>query len=691
MKRNPRVVLGEERSDTSLVSDLLSNVYSTVMPHSLRGLTAGEIITEERKVAEIACADMEEHASRVALGYSTAGFTIWQFVSANKATEILTETECGPVRLIRFLPPVKGELSTVSNDRKNDAAKTDDESSIWDEIAKGNGINNGNYGFDSNTADLMFVEAKQDHIMKLCNIRSSRIVEEVSLPAVIDDFKVSPRMVGVMLKNHAAHIFLRSSKANLASSKSFVVPHAHPLVLGMRWVAYGAKSFLESKLDPDGTSSSSSSTSSPILQAQTGWQDITKTLAAGAFRLGEASTKRLSGYLLNPHQQQQQSGITLTPNGSTEETDLSCGCDMIVVRDCVSEKNLCKIADATSHLSFDGSGTLLCSSSSEGQSLYVYALPRGTLLYKFERGLRPAKIISVCFSPDRKWLAVTSARGTTHLFPIHPNGSRPSVQTHVSTFKNGRNLKETLTADTLTQNAVLGWLTSNMLTAASPRQRETRNLTNGNNSINGASPISSPSLNRPRYMMDLQPEVHTTSALAKISSSTSAPVRLVKFLDKSTIRLLSGNGIIEEYRLIPSLVAGNEKEEMERFVLDVKISRAFDLSSNEDETLLPATASATSNIPHQTGIIGSSTKLFTSQSFDISVSNFEIQPSPEPLVPTWSSPQFTMMQTSGGASDGDSNSLFWIPEGTPLELRTAAPPPGLADAIRTPAFGSQDA
>jgi hypothetical protein len=41
-------------------------------------------------------------------------------------------------------------------------------------------------------------------------------------------------------------------------------------------------------------------------------------------------------------------------------------------------------------------------------------------IYTLHRGMTTATLQHISFSPDSRWVAVTSQRGTVHVFPIHP-------------------------------------------------------------------------------------------------------------------------------------------------------------------------------------------------------------------------------------------------------------------------------
>jgi len=46
------------------------------------------------------------------------------------------------------------------------------------------------------------------------------------------------------------------------------------------------------------------------------------------------------------------------------------------------------------------------------------------------RGDTTAKIQDIQFSSDSRWVAVSSLRGTTHIFPITPYGGPIGLRTH---------------------------------------------------------------------------------------------------------------------------------------------------------------------------------------------------------------------------------------------------------------------
>uniref|UniRef100_A0AAV1VDL0 BCAS3 WD40 domain-containing protein n=1 Tax=Peronospora matthiolae TaxID=2874970 RepID=A0AAV1VDL0_9STRA len=129
----------------------------------------------------------------------------------------------------------------------------------------------------------------------------------------------------------------------------------------------------------------------------------------------------------------------------------------VVVLDLVTNRVMANFSchsTALVNLSLDSSGLLLATSSNKGQNLHVYRLSpplqsignkpgaagdgHGTLqyqlVYKLQRGITHASIEDIAFSQDGKWINVTSAHGTSHLYALHPEGARISADTHANTI-----------------------------------------------------------------------------------------------------------------------------------------------------------------------------------------------------------------------------------------------------------------
>lgn len=92
-------------------------------------------------------------------------------------------------------------------------------------------------------------------------------------------------------------------------------------------------------------------------------------------------------------------------------------------------------------LSFDPSGLLLLTADKLGHDFHIFRIhphPGGPSyaavhhMYVLHRGDTTARVQDMCFSPDSRWVAVSTLRGTTHVFPVTPYGGGVGVRTHAS-------------------------------------------------------------------------------------------------------------------------------------------------------------------------------------------------------------------------------------------------------------------
>uniref|UniRef100_A0AAQ4PY43 BCAS3 microtubule associated cell migration factor n=1 Tax=Gasterosteus aculeatus aculeatus TaxID=481459 RepID=A0AAQ4PY43_GASAC len=92
-------------------------------------------------------------------------------------------------------------------------------------------------------------------------------------------------------------------------------------------------------------------------------------------------------------------------------------------------------------MQFNPSGMLLVTADSLGHDFHVFQIlthPWASSqsavhhLYTLHRGETEAKVQDMCFSPDSRWVAISTLRGTTHVFPVNPYGGAPCARTHMS-------------------------------------------------------------------------------------------------------------------------------------------------------------------------------------------------------------------------------------------------------------------
>ncbi|KAE8671310.1 Autophagy-related protein 18a [Hibiscus syriacus] len=72
-------------------------------------------------------------------------------------------------------------------------------------------------------------------------------------------------------------------------------------------------------------------------------------------------------------------------------------------------------------------GQLLATSSTKGTLVRIYKTADGSLLQEVRRGADRAEIYSLAFSSNAQWLAVSSDKGTVHVFGLKLNAASPAT------------------------------------------------------------------------------------------------------------------------------------------------------------------------------------------------------------------------------------------------------------------------
>ncbi|KAK9702354.1 hypothetical protein K7432_011285 [Basidiobolus ranarum] len=120
---------------------------------------------------------------------------------------------------------------------------------------------------------------------------------------------------------------------------------------------------------------------------------------------------------------------------------------MVIVKDTSHLNHTTLVSDKPLHhfrahnhriavMTFNHSGNLLATASTQGTSFKVFEINNNGLvnnIYKLSRGYTFASVEDITFSIDSKWLAVSTGRGTTHVFAINPYGGHTNVDSHIRT------------------------------------------------------------------------------------------------------------------------------------------------------------------------------------------------------------------------------------------------------------------
>ncbi|KAI7885502.1 hypothetical protein K492DRAFT_234049 [Lichtheimia hyalospora FSU 10163] len=226
--------------------------------------------------------------------------------------------------------------------------------------------------------------------------------------------------------------------------------------LGSRYLAYATTTEVSLKEDRSGNFLVHMTDKDMMKEAARG---IAKEVVSGVRSLGEYGYQSLSNYFNQQEsppidmafQQQHRraattgsmstgslDGASTTASSSSKQQQLLPS-GMIMIRDLPNDKPSHQgsiVAHFRPHthpvtiLTFNPSGTLLLSASSQGHTFHVYSLMDNKVIYKLSRGITDAQVTDARFTTDSLWCAVTTTKGTTHLYAINPYGGQPEIHGH---------------------------------------------------------------------------------------------------------------------------------------------------------------------------------------------------------------------------------------------------------------------
>ncbi|XP_068628127.1 uncharacterized protein [Battus philenor] len=344
------------------------------------------------------------------LGYGS-GVQVWLIPNSGDAQEVLSWRQ-GTVRVLRILPtPQHGDC--FASKRPLIA--------LCDSASPGPSF-----------CSLSFI-----------SIRGGEQVKSIKFKNPILDVLANKRSVVVSFSERFAVFDAATLEDRLAVTTCYPCPcplggsaPINPLALGERWLAYAEKKLNPSKRSSGGCEGEgATSYTATVLHAA-------KSLSKGLRGLGESVAHSLAGGRSTsqspspPNTDVQQPGVitVLDIEGNEEEDgqESEDPCDPIVA-------HFLAHSEAIIALKFDPSGMLLVTADRRGHDFHVFRInphPFGPTLasvhhlYILHRGDTTAKVQDIALSADSRWTAISTLRGTTHVFAISPYGGACGVRTH---------------------------------------------------------------------------------------------------------------------------------------------------------------------------------------------------------------------------------------------------------------------
>ncbi|XP_066246460.1 breast carcinoma-amplified sequence 3 homolog [Euwallacea similis] len=352
------------------------------------------------------------------LGYTT-GIQVWAVPANGEAVELFSWRH-GSVKVLRILP-APYEVGSKKRDQ-----------------------------FDSKRPLMALVDvgmhgSSSAFSLNFYSLKSGEQVKQIKFKTPILDVVANRRSVVATFSEKLAVFDAFTLEDKLSVTTCYLSPgvQANPVALGPRWLAFAEKKLIASRRSSGGNEGEGvQSYTATVLHAA-------KSLGRGLRELGDAVASSLTGNQTgklgtSPNSPQAggsgdvpQKGIVTIldlESSATQNADGSLHAESIVA-------HFVAHTEAIVWLQFGPCGLLLLTADKRGHDFNLFRInphPVGSALaavhhlYTLHRGDTSSRVQDMCFSFDSRWAAVSTLRGTTHVFPITPYGGNVGVRTHTT-------------------------------------------------------------------------------------------------------------------------------------------------------------------------------------------------------------------------------------------------------------------
>ncbi|XP_024941199.1 uncharacterized protein LOC107268137 isoform X2 [Cephus cinctus] len=417
--KGAQVVSPQPISDHSII-DSVAGIINDIVPQAYTG-TPNTDNEESIAWARFEYADVNDFALYpdynegseippllLVLGYGT-GVQVWLVAASGEATEVISWRQ-GIVRTLRVLPNPKN-----NEDHTDLFAVKRPMVAICDSAGPG-----------PQFCNVSFI-----------SLRTGEQTKSIKFKNPVCDILANRRSVVVTFLERIAVFDAGNLEDVITVTTCYPSPgpNPNPVALGTRWLAYSEKKLLPARRSSGGSEGEGvQSYTATVLYAA-------KSLGKGLRGLGETVASSLTGNSVTPMIANNAGGDCIQP-GVVTILDLQAAKD-----DRHEDKGPIEtvVAHFTAHndaivaMNFDQTGALLMTADKRGHDFHVFRIqphPGGPTLaavhhlYVLHRGDTTAKVQDMTFSNDARWAAVSTVRGTTHVFPVAPYGGPVGVRTH---------------------------------------------------------------------------------------------------------------------------------------------------------------------------------------------------------------------------------------------------------------------
>lgn len=390
-----------------------------VVPQAYGGCKTGEVVdpilwAKMEQIDGIDCLSQSSSSHKndlpllLVLGYAS-GIQLWTVLASGEAHEILSLNQ-GSIKVFSVLanPLVNGTEDIYAAKRPLVA------------ICESSG------------------PTSQLHPVTFLSLRTGEQVKTIRFKNPVVDIIANRRAVVVTFPEKVAIFNSCTLEDQIVLTHCFLSPTlcSNPVALGTRWLAYAEKRLVSLHRCSGGFEGEGiQSYTATVIHAA-------KSLTKGLREFGETFASSLTGQrsmstTASTAQGPQPGVVTIIDLDGVTKGEVNIREDVDgVVAHFVAHAN-----QAISFLAFDASGSLLFTADKQGHNFHIFRVqpaPCATKqsavhhLYTLYRGDTTSKVQDVAFTTDSRWVAVTTLRGTTHVFPISPYGGSVGVRTHTS-------------------------------------------------------------------------------------------------------------------------------------------------------------------------------------------------------------------------------------------------------------------
>ncbi|XP_060664476.1 breast carcinoma-amplified sequence 3 homolog isoform X3 [Drosophila nasuta] len=400
------------------------------------------------------------------LGYGL-GVQVWAIPANGEAVEVLSWRH-GVVTALRVLPTPTTAASALDETGRADepvdafaekrplVALVDGGSAAASNLLSG-GPHGGHMSGGSGASGGNLSGGGSSHFsaVNFVSLKTGAQVKTMKFKNPVLDIQANRSAVVISFHECLAVIDARTLEDRLTITTCFPSPgiNPNPIALGPRWLAYAEHKLLHTKrsgggCDGEGVPSYTATVLNAAKSFGKGLRELGEQVAAGltGTSAGSGNSSKSSSFdSATGGVDAKQSGVVTiidvkhpikdySPTTGTPSSSSPSSGDPIVA-------HFVAHSEALVAMEFDSSGMLLLTADRRGHDFHVFRIqphPVGSSLaavhhlYVLHRGDTSAKVQHIAFSLDSRWAAVSTLRGTTHVFPITPYGGAMGVRTHTS-------------------------------------------------------------------------------------------------------------------------------------------------------------------------------------------------------------------------------------------------------------------